>query len=56
MLRAIYDNGPVGKEEIADLSGVSKTSSGLGSGLRELQSLQLVAERGGQYEVEEGLR
>jgi hypothetical protein len=56
MLAAIHEHGPIDKEQIADLAGVSKTSSGLGSGLRELQSLQLVVERDGRYEVEEGLR
>jgi uncharacterized protein len=55
MLRAIHENGPLDKDSVADLAGVSRTSSGLGTGLRELQSLQLIAERDGRYEVEEGL-
>lgn len=55
MLRAIHDNGPLGKDEVANMSGVSRTSSGLGTGLRELQSLSLITERDGRYEVEDGL-
>lgn len=55
MLRAIHAAGALDKDAIAELAGVSKTSSGLGTGLRELISLQLVRENGGMYECEEGL-
>lgn len=56
MLEAVQKYGPVGRDEIADAAGVSRTSSGLGAGLRELTSLKLVREVGGRYELEEGLR
>jgi hypothetical protein len=56
MLEAIHQHGPVDKERIADLAGVSATSSGLGTGLRELQRLQLISHNDGHYDIEEGLR
>jgi hypothetical protein len=57
MLQAVHDHGPAGREDIAAAAGVSITSSGLGAGLKELMSLQLIREdRRGWYELEEGLR
>lgn len=56
MLKAIYDNPAIGPEGIANEAGVSQTSSGLGTGLRELQRLELIEKEGTGYRVTEGLR
>ena len=56
MLTAIHEHGPIEKLEVAERAGVSPTSSGLSSGLRELISLSLIVESGGRYESAEGLR
>lgn len=55
MLRVIHEQGPVDKGRIAELAGVSKTSSGLGTGLRELSSLQLIRCDRGLYQLADGL-
>jgi hypothetical protein len=51
MLDAIedYRGRPIDKITIAHQAGVSPTSSGLGSGLRELLALELIIERDGGY-------
>lgn len=55
LLRAIAAGRRV-KDEIAAAAGVSPTSSGLGSGLRELVSLELVQQIGsGEYVLSEGV-
>lgn len=54
MLRAIAD-GHQDKPTIASIAGVSPTSSGLGSGLRELVDLELVVVTDGRYTLAEGL-
>lgn len=54
MLLAIQD-GCATKDEIADHAGVSRTSSGLSAGLRELTDLQLVVVDAGEYSLAEGL-
>jgi hypothetical protein len=55
MLLAIHSEGALTKDEVAAHAGVSPTSSGLGSGLRELKRLALIVEDGGSYSVAEGL-
>jgi hypothetical protein len=42
---------PLSREEVADGAGVSSTSSGLGSGLRELLALDLIEQRDGGYAI-----
>jgi uncharacterized protein len=54
MLRAIND-GCQHKNQIAQEAGISPTSSGLGSGLRELLDLELIIARDGLYSLAEGL-
>lgn len=54
MLRAIAQ-GHDTKGAIADASGVSLTSSGLGSGLRELIALELVTQDGDRYLLAEDM-
>jgi hypothetical protein len=54
MLKAIAD-GYQDKATIASVAGISPTSSGLGSGLRELVDLELVVVDGGNYTLAEGL-
>lgn len=54
MLLAIQD-GCDTKDQIADHAGVSRTSSGLSAGLRELLDLQLVIVNGGAYSLADGL-
>ena len=44
------------RDEIATGSNVSPTSSGLGSGLRELVALQIVEVQDGRYRLSEDLR
>lgn len=60
MLRAIQVNGPVQTSAIAEHAGISPTSSGLGTGLRELLSLGLIEKHShGDYDLyrlAEGLR
>lgn len=55
MLMVIFENGPLDKPSVAEKSGVSPTSSGLGAGLKELRRLALVVDKGGLYEIAEGL-
>lgn len=56
MLRAIKDHGPLSKLQIAEYAGISPTSSGLGSGLKELVAQDLVATSvGGMYLISEGI-
>ena len=55
MLRVIKQEGPLDKERVAERAGVSPTSSGLGSGLRELMSLELIVKEGDGYQIAEGL-
>lgn len=54
MLRAISD-GYGDKQDIAIEAGISPTSSGLGSGLRELVELELIVLEDGLYKLTEGL-
>jgi hypothetical protein len=58
MLMAIRDARRLSREGVARAAGVSPTSSGLGSGLRELISLSLIRQRGedAMYELEDGLQ
>jgi hypothetical protein len=52
MLRAISSyGGPMTKEEVAEAAGVSPTSSGLSSGLRELMALSLIEKDGEAYVI-----
>lgn len=53
MLEAIHSFGgeTITRDEIADAAGVSRTSSGLGSGLRELLQLELIEQRNGGYAI-----
>jgi hypothetical protein len=46
----------IDRDQIAEVAGVSPTSSGLGAGLRELQDLALIENRDGVYQLSEGLR
>lgn len=55
MLRAVVEHGPIDKNEIAERAGVSKTSSGLSAGIKELRSLELITEQNGRYQLSEGL-
>jgi len=55
-MQAIFDLGSASRIEIADRAGVSRTSSGLGSGLKELVELQLVCTDGNSYVMADGLR
>jgi hypothetical protein len=55
MLRAIAAEGRADKNTIAIRAGVSPTSSGLSSGLRELVSLELVVVDDGKYSLSEGM-
>lgn len=58
MLKAIWERADVGLDAqgVAEAAGVSPTSSGLGTGLRELQRLELIEKHGDGYRVTEGLR
>ena len=40
---------PLSRDEIAELADVSRTSSGLGAGLRELRELELIVEQSGGF-------
>lgn len=56
MLGALADaKSGLTKAEIADQAGISPTSSGLGSGIRELVSAGFVEERGGVYHIAKGI-
>jgi hypothetical protein len=54
MLKAVAD-GYQDKPTIASIAGISPTSSGLGSGLRELLELELIELNNGKYTLAEGL-
>lgn len=58
MLRAVADQYPLAltRGQIAELAGVSRTSSGLGAGLRELVSLGLIEGNGDTYRLAKELR
>lgn len=56
MLRAIADNGPLEKLEVAGHAGVSPTSSGLTAGLNELIALGLVVCESDLYNIHPDLR
>lgn len=57
MLQAIASNGrALSKDEIAEASGVSPTSSGLTAGLSELIALGLVERDGNSYSIHSDLR
>lgn len=58
MLRVIAaSQGPIDRNAIADAAGVSRTSSGLMAGLRELTELELIHKRSdGNYEIAEELQ
>lgn len=52
MLVALRDDGPtLGKDELAEKAGISPTSSGLGSGIKNLRDLGLVATDGENVEL-----
>lgn len=51
MLRAIRDFGPLTKDDVADHAVVSRTSSGLGSGLKELIELGLIEYHDHRYQL-----
>jgi hypothetical protein len=55
MLSAISIHAPIGKDRLADITGISPTSSGLGSGLKELLNLELIIKDGDSYRLAEGL-
>lgn len=56
MLLALKDGRHLFKENIADIADISPSSSGLGAGLRELLSLELITRNSdGSYSLAEGL-
>lgn len=56
MLIALHREGPLTKSAIATAANISHTSSGLGSGLRELVDLGLIERNGDTYRMSEGLQ
>jgi hypothetical protein len=57
MLRVLRDRrGWVERDALADAAGVSRTSSGLGSTLRELLDLDLIERDGVRFRLQEGMR
>lgn len=56
MLQAIASQPGITKDEVAEAAGISKTSSGLGSGLNDLRKLMLIEECDGGYRLTDGLR
>ncbi len=57
MLNAIAGSTrPISKEQVAVAANVSPTSSGLGSGLRELKALDLIVETNGSFSINPDIR
>lgn len=48
-------HGTLSRDLIADRAGISPTSSGLGSGLRQLLDLELIEKFGSEYRLKDGL-
>lgn len=55
MLKAIQSNPGIGKDDIAAHADISPSSSGLGTGLKELMDLALIECSDGYYSLAEGL-